>query len=342
MNLAPPFEPKGEALPSFFQPIAGRDGETAGRNVAALLPGSDPALRGEVMLLAAHYDHLGVRGGNLYPGADDNASGTAMLLEVAERLAADAAAGRGPRRSVLFVGFDLEERALFGSRWFAAHPPACLRDPSGEDDGNGGMPRLKAVFVADMIGRSLGDLALPTVFVLGSEHAPALKSALDAADVPDGLEAARLGIDLIGTRSDYGPFRDREIPFLFFSTGEHRDYHKPTDTLARLDVAKAARVSTLIHEVVTAAANADAAPVWDPDPEPDLDEARAVSRITALLLERANDPDDPAAARFGTLQRLTLAQTKATTDGILERGAMTESERSWLVRLSQALLLSVF
>ena len=135
LNLAPPFEVGGETVPTFFQPIAGRDGETAGRNVAALLPGSDPALREEVMLLAAHYDHLGVRGGNLYPGADDNASGTAMLLEVAERLAADAAAGRGPRRSVLFVGFDLEERALFGSRWFAAHPPACLRDPgAGENE----------------------------------------------------------------------------------------------------------------------------------------------------------------------------------------------------------------
>ena len=160
--------------------------------------------------------------------------------------------------------------------------------------------------------------------------------------VPDGLEAARLGIDLIGTRSDYGPFRDRDIPFLFFSTGEHRDYHKPTDTLPRLDVDKAARVASLIYEVVKAAADAEAAPAWDPDPAPDLDEARAVARITALLLERAEDPGDPAAARFGTLQRLTLAQTKATTDGILERGEMTAGERAWLVRLSQALLLSVF
>ena len=204
------------------------------------------------------------------------------------------------------------------------------------------MPKLDAALIADMIGRSLGDLDLPTVFVLGAEHSPGLKTHLAAADPPAGLEAAQLGIDLIGTRSDYGPFRDREIPFLFFSTGEHRDYHKPTDTLARLDIEKAAKVAALILNVTRRAADAAAAPAWRADPPPDLDEARAVARITALLLERANDPDDPAAARFGTLQRLTLAQTKATTDGILERGAMTESERAWLVRLSQALLLSVF
>ena len=342
LELAPVFADDAGA-PGFFQSIAGRDGATAGRNVAALLPGSDPALKREVMLVGAHYDHLGVRGGNLYPGADDNASGTAMLLEVAAQFAADAAAGRGPRRSLLFVGFDLEERMLFGSRWFAAHPPACLRGADERDnEARGGMPRLGAVFIADMIGRSLGDLSLPTVFVLGSEHAPELKSALDEAGVPDGLEAARLGIDLIGTRSDYGPFRDREIPFLFFSTGEHRDYHKPTDTLDRLDVAKAARVSTLIYDTVKAAANADAAPTWDPAPPPDLDEARAVRRITGLLLDRAADPENPHGKRFGTLQRLTLAQAKSTTDGILERGEMTPSERAWLVRLSQAMLLSVF
>ena len=331
-----PGEPGGGR--SFFQPIAGPEGTPVGRNVAALLPGSDPDLKDEIVLLGAHYDHLGVRGGKLYPGADDNASGTAMLLEVAERLAADANGTAGPRRGVLFVGFDLEERMLFGSRWFAAHPPAVLT--GGADDAE--MRQLKAVFVADMIGRSLGDLDLPTVFVLGSEHAPHLKTVLDRTGAPEGLETARLGIDLIGSRSDYAPFRDRAIPFLFFSTGEHGDYHRPTDTADRLDFGKAARVSSLIHAVVKTTANDDAAPVWEADPPPDLDEARAVRRITGLLLDRAASPENPGGRRFGTLQRVTLAQTKSTTDGILERGAMTPDERAWLVRLSQMLLLSVF
>ncbi|NNJ28087.1 M28 family metallopeptidase [Alienimonas chondri] len=323
---------------SYFQTIAGPEGEPFGRNVAALLPGSDPAVKDEVILVGAHYDHLGVRGGVLYPGADDNASGTAMLMEVAERLAHDAKAQNGPRRSVLFVGFDLEERMLFGSRWFAAHPPAVLT--GDEDDAT--MRRLKAVFIADMIGRSLGDLDLPTVFVLGSEHAPHLKSVLDRAGLPEGLETARLGIDLIGTRSDYGPFRDREIPFLFFSTGEHGDYHRPTDTPERLNVEKAARVSSLILAVVQTTANDADAPAWEANPDPDIDEARAVNRITGLLLERAASPENPDGRRFGTMQKVALAQTKSTTEGILERGAMTRKERDWLVRLSQMLLLSVF
>ena len=351
LGLEPVFEskgapPSGDGEPgeeSYYQTIAGPDGGAFGRNVAALLPGSDPDLKGEVVLLGAHYDHLGERGGVLYPGADDNASGTAMLMEVAERLAAEANAGAGPRRSVLFVGFDLEERMLFGSRWFAAHPPAILTGgpgPGGKSDAT--MRRLKAVFVADMIGRSLGDLDLPTVFVLGSEHAPHLKTVLNRVGAPEGLEAARLGIDLIGTRSDYGPFRDRDVPFLFFSTGEHGDYHRPTDTPDRLDFEKAARVASLIHGVVRTTANDDDAPVWEANPAPDLDEARAVQRITALLLERAASPENPTGRRFGTMQRVALAQTKSTTEGILERGVMTEDERDWLVRLSQMLLFSVF
>ena len=330
-------EPNGAAK-SYSQTIAGPDGGAFGRNVAALLPGSDPAVKDEIVLVGAHYDHLGVRGGVLYPGADDNASGTAMLLEVAERLAADVKAGKGPRRSVLLVGFDLEERMLFGSRWFAAHPPAVLT--GGKEDAT--MRQLKTVFIADMIGRSLGDLDLPTVFVMGSEHAPHLKSVLDRAGLPAGLETARLGIDLIGTRSDYGPFRDRDIPFLFFSTGEHGDYHRPTDTLENLDVEKAARVASLMLAVVKTTADDADAPVWEENPAPDLDEARAVNRITGLLLERAASEENPDGRRFGTMQRVALAQTKSTTEGILERGEMTPDERSWLVKLSQVLLLSVF
>ncbi|WP_165700545.1 M28 family metallopeptidase [Alienimonas californiensis] len=352
LGLEPVFEASPAAAPgnapadgdggaggkSFFQTIAGPDGGPFGRNVAALLPGSDPAAKAEVVMIGAHYDHLGVRGGVLYPGADDNASGTAMLMEAAERLADDAKQGDGPRRSVLFVAFDLEERMLFGSRWFAAHPPAVLT--GGQDDAT--MRQLKAVFVADMIGRSLGDLDLPTVFVMGSEHAPHLKSVLDRVGTPEGLEAARLGIDLIGTRSDYGPFRDRDIPFLFFSTGEHKDYHRPTDTPENLNVEKAARVASLILAITVTTANDAEAPVWEANPSPDLDEARAVNRITGLLLERAASPENPTGRRFGTMQKVTLAQTKSVTEGVLERGVMTEKERSWLVRLSQVLLLSVF
>jgi hypothetical protein len=308
----------------FFQPIPGSADENGnqsviGRNVGAWLPGGDPQLRDEFIIVSAHYDHLGVRDGQVFAGADDNATGVAMMLEVAERLTAG---GKKSARSIAFVGFDLEERMLWGSRWFAAHPPRPLE-------------QVKLFITADMIGRSLGNLPLPTVFVLGSEHAPRLKQTLDGVGVPDGLEVARLGIDLVGTRSDYGPFRDRKVPFLFFSTGEHPDYHTPRDVPDRIDYDKAARISSLVLELVKQVANDREAPQWTDDLQPDLDEARAVNRITGLVLEQ--DKRD-----LTDLQRTLVSHVNTKTEQILERGEMTADERTWLTRMSQLLLLSVF
>src|SRR5262249_1514447 len=99
----------------YTQTIPGREpGTRIGRHVGARPRGPDPTLRDQWIILAAHFDHLGIRGGKLYPGADDNASGVAMMLEVARSLAKSPAR---PRRSVMFIGFDLEENGLFGSRY---------------------------------------------------------------------------------------------------------------------------------------------------------------------------------------------------------------------------------
>src|SRR5262249_43778482 len=101
---------------SYTQPIPHHQGAPAlGRSTGAMLRGSDPKLRDEWLIVAAHFDHLGVRGGKVFPGADDNASGVAMMLELARSFAGDTQA---PRRSLMFVGFDLEEIGLFGSRYF--------------------------------------------------------------------------------------------------------------------------------------------------------------------------------------------------------------------------------
>jgi len=307
---------------NFFQQIpaaAGASNPDLGRNVGGWLPGTDPDLRDEFLIISAHFDHLGVRNGKVFPGADDNASGVAMLLELARVFGA---AQHKPRRSVAFVGFDLEERLLWGSRWFAAHPPRPL-------------DKLALFVTADMIGRSLGDLDLPTVFVLGSEHAPQLQQTLDAVAIPEKLEVARLGIDLVGTRSDYGPFRDRRIPFLFLSTGEHPDYHTVRDLPDRVDFDKTTRVAQLCRRIVAHVANAEQRPVWTDDVEPTLEEARAVHRITTLLTQNKQ-------VKLTAGQQLLISFVNNRTRQIIDRGKMTASERTWLTRMSQLLLLSVF
>ncbi len=300
------------------------DGEAdiVGQNVGGWIPGSDPELRDEYVIISAHYDHLGVREGETYFGADDNASGVSMLLETAREFAA---LEQKPRRSLVFVAFDLEERLLWGSRWFAAHPPWELE-------------RVKLFITADMIGRSLGDLPLPTVFVLGSEHAPLLKEVLNEVAVPEGLEVARLGIDLIGTRSDYGPFRDRRVPFLFFSTGEHPDYHTPFDRPARIDYPKVARISSLILGVATDVANRQTPPEWTDTVSFDLTEARSVHRITELMLS----PEAQSDAQLNSIQRFFVTQVHHRTGNVIRLGRITPPERQWLVRSVQLLMLSVF
>lgn len=291
-----------------------------GRNVGAWLEGSDPKLRDELIVIGTHFDHLGTRNGKIFRGADDNASGTAMMLEVARHLATSK---QRPKRSIVFVGFDLEEQLLWGSRWFVAHPPFEL-------------DRVKLFITADMIGRSLGDLPLPTIFVMGSEHAPRMKLLLDDVGSPRGLEVARLGIDLIGVRSDYGPFWNEKIPFLFFSTGEHPDYHTPRDVPEKLDFDKIARVSSLVLKLVEATANADGAPQWTDEVQPNIDEVKAIHRITDLLLQAGEKKP------LTDLQRLVVTQAKNKCQQMLDRGTFTTDDRKWLIRISQLLLLSVF
>lgn len=316
----------------FFQTIPGTanaEGRQilSGRNVGAWLPGTDPKLRDEFLIISAHYDHLGTRQGKMYPGADDNATGVALVLEIARRFAL---AKEKPRRSLVFLGFDLEEQMLWGSRWFVAHPPWPLQ-------------QVKLFITADMIGRSLGDLPLDTIYVMGGEHAEGLKQIVNDAGTPRGLEVAHLGIDLVGTRSDYGPFRAEKVPFLFFSSGEHPHYHTPEDTPQRVNYTKAARVASLVLNVCRQVAQADAVPVWTDTPRQDLDEVRALHRITSLLL--AQDDADRAAEkprRLSDVQRFLVSNVHVKAGQIIHRGEIKADERAWLIRSSQVLLLTVF
>jgi hypothetical protein len=291
-----------------------------GRNVAAVIPGSDPLLKGEWIILSAHYDHLGMAGDTMYPGADDNASGVAMLIEVAE---AFALGKHKPKRTIVFVAFDLEEQGLQGSAHFAAHPPLPFA-------------KLKGFMTADLLGRSMANVMTETVYVLGSEVSPQLRRLVGEVKQDGGLTIARLGADLVGTRSDYGPFRDRKAPFLFFTTGVHPDYHKPTDLPERLDYEKLARISRWIRDLTQRLADEPDFPVWQPQTDPDLDEARSVLALLTRVLDR------PETVRLSADQRTGVQSARDRLAAIVARATITTEERTWLLWTGRKLLLTVF
>ncbi|MCA9079644.1 MAG: M20/M25/M40 family metallo-hydrolase [Planctomycetaceae bacterium] len=293
-----------------------------GANLGAYIPASDPNLREEWIILSAHYDHLGMREGVIYPGADDNATGVAMLLEVARAIAASP---QRPSRNIAFVAFDFEERLLWGSRWFVSHPPCELE-------------QIRFFLTADMLGRSLGNLPMRSVFVIGSEHAPELRTTVDACNPTSRLELALLGADMVGTRSDYGPFRDQEIPFLFFSTGEHPDYHTPRDTPDRVDYDKLADVSTLIGRLTLQLSRLEQVPQWHWRDPRDLIDAQTMHRVTGVLLQADETGEFP----LGSVHRVFVSQLHAKTGYAVRQGRISYDERTWLIRAAQILLFTVF
>lgn len=213
------------------------------RNVVAVLPGRDPAHAHEPVIVGAHYDHLG-RGGqgslapdsrDIHNGADDNASGTAALLEAARLLAS----GPPPARPVVFIAFSGEERGLLGSGHFVAHPTVPI-------------DRAVAMVNMDMVGR-LRDGAL-TAHGLGT--APEWDSILDAANaaLAEPLDIARVP-DGYGP-SDHSSFYGAGIPVLFFFTNTHADYHRPSDDWQAVNGEGIERVARLTAEVVTRLAGA--------------------------------------------------------------------------------------
>jgi hypothetical protein len=322
LNLRPAF---GE---SYFQPILASAQanpadapKTLGRNVGAFIPGADPQLADEWIILSAHFDHLGVRNGKMYPGADDNASGVAMLLEVAEALALSR---HRPKRGIYFVAFDLEEVGLIGSKYLAEHPPRPLA-------------QLRTFLVADILGRSMAGVMDDTLFVLGSENSKRLRELVQHLHTENGIVVGRLGADLVGTRSDYGPFRDRKIPFLFFTTGTHRDYHKPTDLPDRLNYEKLARISRWIDGLTRQLADDATPPVWEPDQVPrDMNEVATVR----LLLDRTLD--NPDIVKLSDNQREQVTVVRDKLKAIEERKTITADERTWLVNTARILMLTVF
>ena len=227
-------------------------------NVAGLLPGTNPALRDETILVTSHYDHLGTRDGTLYPGANDNGSGTVAMVEVARLLAGERLA-----RSVLFVSFGSEEQLMLGSYHYVAHP---LRP----------LATTRAVLNLDMIGRneehtpeSVGAYEITAgrsdrLNLVGAAYSPDLAALLRRASTGSGLTLSdkfdRDSSMRALFRCDHLPFLQKGIPAVWLFGGFHPGYHEPVDTIDRLDFDKMERVVRLTMDAVRALASSGTPP----------------------------------------------------------------------------------
>jgi len=215
------------------------------RNVLARLPGRDAQLRNQAVLIGAHYDHLGTSGrgsalkseglGKLHPGANDNASGVAGLLEIAQALSALPPEKR-PLRSLIFAAFTGEEKGLLGSSWYAKHPIVPLKN-------------TQAVINMDMIGRPVNK----TFSVCGLGSCRDFKAMVEKHRKASGITPHLLASN--GGGSDHFTFLRAGVPALFFFCGFDPDYHRPTDTWEKIDAATARDAAQFLSGLATKMAN---------------------------------------------------------------------------------------
>ena len=240
------------------------------RNVVALLEGSDPQLKREVVIVCGHFDHDGADGDRIFNGADDNGSGTIGVLDIAEAYASAARAGRRPRRTILFAAWDAEERGLLGAWYYTEHPLRPLKD-------------TVAVLNMDMIGRNeeviepgsgrFRGLEAQTaqsnahaVNILGSTRSADLKSEAERANGRIGLELKFRydnNVSNLLRRSDHWPFLQCGVPAVWFFTGLHPDYHTPQDRPERVEYGKMQAVARLVHQMSWNLAEQDGRPRMD-------------------------------------------------------------------------------
>ncbi|HSL72028.1 MAG TPA: M20/M25/M40 family metallo-hydrolase [Longimicrobiales bacterium] len=220
-------------------------------NVVAMLPGSDPVLKDTYIVFSAHMDHVGVgqpnaKGDSIYNGADDDASGTSAVLEVAQ---AFAALPQAPKRSVIFLLVSGEEKGLLGSQYFAANPPV----PTDQ---------IVANINIDMIGRNHPD----TVVAIGQEYttlgATVQQVAKQHADLKLVVAPDLWPQEQLFFRSDHFSFAQKNIPAIFFTTGLHDDYHQPSDEVQTIDTDKTSRIANLVFRLGAAVADNADAPKW--------------------------------------------------------------------------------
>lgn len=223
--------------------FATEQAEIKTENVAALIPGHDPEVGHETIVVSAHYDHIGIAGKGVYNGADDNGTGTSMLLLLAEAMRESK-----PRRSILFLWVTGEENGLLGSKYFIKNPPFERS-------------RIVANVNMDMLGRNdPNSIGIVPARVKGISTLGARLKAINAQQ--DQAMTLIEDFDQYNSRSDHYSFLKEDIPALFLFSGLHDDYHDVGDDWQKLDYQKLVRLHKLLKVFLLDIANAKAAPTF--------------------------------------------------------------------------------
>jgi Peptidase family M28 len=260
---------RGAGLTPVEQTIA------VGANVLATLPGTTDRW----VMVAAHYDHLGKAGGDIYRGADDNAAAVAILIDVARALAREKL-----KRGVIFAAFDAEEPPHFLQNTMGSHE--WVRRPTVPLD------RLDLMICMDLVGHAVGPTGTPedvsqTLFALGAERSVGTSAQVDALSraVP-GVVVRRADAEIIPPLSDYDAFWRQEIPFLFLSCAHGRHYHTPQDTPAWLDWAKMEATARWLERFVReTCARPEPRVAWSPGARDDASSLRTLIELGRSLAD---------------------------------------------------------
>ena len=235
---------------SFMKKMLGQKKKIKGENVLGFIEGSD--LKDELIIVTAHYDHLGKHDSLIFNGADDDGSGTVAAMEIAEAFMLAKNAGHGPRRSVLVMAVSGEEKGLLGSKYYTDHPIYPLEN-------------TVANLNIDMIGR-IGDFHTDPnyVYLIGSDML-----STELHNISEAVNEEYVGLDLDYTfnkeddpnryyyRSDHYNFAKNNIPVIFYFNGIHEDYHKVTDTVEKIDFKKIETITRLVFLTAWQLANRD-------------------------------------------------------------------------------------
>ena len=225
-------------------------------NVIGFIEGSDSVLKNEVIVISAHYDHLGVKKGKVFNGADDNGSGTTALLEIAQAFQQAKNEGKNPKRSILFIALTGEEMGLFGSSYYVSNPWIPLENTIADIN-------------IDMIGRAskLEEKDTFSVYVIGSNM---LSNDLHNAQELANKQFTKLNLDYkyndvneplrLYYRSDHFNFAKNGIPSVFYFGGFHDDYHKATDDIESINFRKIAQISKMVFHTTWMLGNANNRP----------------------------------------------------------------------------------